>query len=186
MAESAVVQARLGAAGIEVQSLAGMQAAAVRYFEPGGPFCDAVAGAMGATLPGPLAAAVVSPAGTSGSELVLAWSRPSETLLLTEDAAALAALMRRLGAVDGGQVVNLTGGLAVLRLAGTRVADLMGRLGGMGVPRAQQARRGRLADVPVLSLCVRESEVLLVVDRAYAPHLTAWIGETLLDWAGEG
>jgi len=45
-----------------------------------------------------------------------------------------------------------------------------------------EARRSRLADVPVLALAVRAGETLLVVDRGYAAHLMAWIRETLLDF----
>jgi hypothetical protein len=57
-------------------------------------------------------------------------------------------------------------------------------------PRGRGVRTGggggapsRLADVPVLALAVREGEALLLVDRGYAAHLTAWIRETLLDFA---
>ncbi|MGP8034440.1 MAG: sarcosine oxidase subunit gamma family protein [Steroidobacteraceae bacterium] len=182
MAEGAPAQARLAAAGIEVRNMPGMHAAVLRYFERGGAFAAAVRGATGTELPGPLAAAVISLTTTSESELVLAWSRPTETVLVTEDGAALGELMRRLASADGGYVVNLSGGLAVLRLAGTRVAELIGRLGGAGVPPPLQARRGRLADVPVLAVCVRAGEILLVVDRSLAGHLTAWIGETLVDF----
>jgi hypothetical protein len=41
-----------------------------------------------------------------------------------------------------------------------------------------------MADVPVLALSVRAGETLLIVDRAYLPHLLAWIRETMLDFAG--
>ena len=79
--------------------------------------------------------------------------------------------------------MNLTGGLQVLRLTGDRIADLLCRLGGTAcVPGAGEARRSRLADVPVLALCVRAGETLLVVDRGYAEHLLLWIRETLLDF----
>jgi hypothetical protein len=182
MAEAALAEARLAAAGIEVRNMPGMYAAVLRYFEPGGAFAAAVSSATGTGLPGPLAAAVAALTGTSGSELVLAWSRPTETLLLTRDEAALGELLRRLASADGGYVVNLSGGLAVLRLTGARVEELIGRLGGAAVPQPLEARRGRLADVPVLAVCVRAGEILLVVDRSLAGHLTAWIGETLEDF----
>jgi len=52
------------------------------------------------------------------------------------------------------------------------------------VPRPGEARRSRLADVPVLALSVGPGEALLLVDRADAEHLMGWIRETLLDFEG--
>jgi len=167
--------------GIEVQTLAGVHAAVLRYFEPGGAFADAVASA-GAHLPPPLAAIAVSLPGAGAGELVLAWTRPTETLVLAAEAAPLDELLRRLGSAAGGCVVEMTGGVAVLRLTGARIADLIDRLGGTGAPQPGEARRGRFADVPVLALSVRAGEVLLVVDRALAGHVAAWIGATLADF----
>src|SRR5579863_6458472 len=103
---------------IEVGDLSGMHAAALRYFDSAGPFAAAVSAATGAALPARLAAAAVAAPGGAGAELVLAWSRPTETLVLTASATALAALESQLESADGGQIVNLTGGLVVLRLGG--------------------------------------------------------------------
>jgi len=172
--------------GIEVQSLAPVHAAVLRYFAPEGPFGEAVAAATGVRLPAPLAATAVSLPGTAAGELLLAWTRPTETLVLAADAAPLRELMRRLEPAEGGCVVELTGAVAVLRLTGAPVADLIGRLGSTGLPQPGEARRGRLADVAVLSLSVRAGEVLLVVDRAFAGHLDAWIGATLETFAAGG
>ena len=55
--------------------------------------------------------------------------------------------------------------------------------GTASIPRPGEARRSRMADVPVLALSLRAGETLLVVDRVYADHLCAWIRETLLDFA---
>jgi len=173
-------------AGIEVQSLAGVHAAVLRYFEPAGPFAGAVASATGAPVPAALTASAVSLPGMAAGELVLAWTRPTETLVLAADAAPLQELMRRLERSDGGCVVELTGAVVVLRLTGAGIADLVARLGAADAPRPGEARRGRLADVAVLALSVRAGEVLLVVDRALAGHLASWIGETLVDWAAGG
>ena len=80
-------------------------------------------------------------------------------------------------------MVELTGGLRIVRLTGSRIADLLCRLGGTAsVPVAGEARRSRMADVPVLAISLRAGETLLVVDRAYLPHLLEWIRETLLDF----
>jgi len=59
-------------------------------------------------------------------------------------------------------MVELTGGLQIVRLTGVRTADLLCRLGGTAsVPAEGEARRSRLADVPVLALSVRTGETLL-------------------------
>ncbi len=158
----------------------GMQAATLRYFEPSGAFAAAVSEATGAALPGPLGAAE-SPDG----RLTLAWRSPTETLLFTPSAQHLAQLESQLANASDGCLVNLTGGLKVLRVTGGRIAELICRLGGTAsVPRPGEARRSRLADVPVLAFCVRPGEARLVVDRAYAEHLMGWIRETLLDLSG--
>jgi hypothetical protein len=94
--------------------------------------------------------------------------------------------MRRLEPAAGGCVVELTGAVVVLRLTGAAVAELIARLGSAGAPQPGEARRGRLADAAVLALSVRAGEVLLVVDRALAPHLAAWIGATLETFAAGG
>ena len=80
-------------------------------------------------------------------------------------------------------MVELTGGVRIVRLTGLRIAELLCRLGGTpSVSAPGEARRSRLADVPVLALSLRAGETLLLVDRAYLPHLLAWIRETLLDF----
>jgi hypothetical protein len=169
--------AEQGPEGLELQDDLRMHAAALRYFEDRGPFAEAVHAATGAMLPATLRSTL------TGSASILAWRSPTETLLLTEDAARLADIRQRLAGAAGGHVVDLSGGLKVLRLRGARVEDLVCRLGGgPGVPAPNEARRGRLADVPVLALCVRPNEALLVVDLAYAEHLRAWIRATLADW----
>ncbi len=163
-------------AGVAVRAEA-MHAATLRYFEPGGAFAAAVREATGAALPEPLEA-VASPDG----QLTLAWRSPTETLLLTMSTQRLAELEARLAGSADGCLVDLSGGLKVLRVSGERLADLLCRLGGTAsVPRPGEARRSRLADVAVLALCRRPGEVLLLVDRAYAEHLTGWIRETLRD-----
>jgi len=150
-----------------------LHAATLRYFDVAGPF----AAAVGTPLPAPLRATVME------GGLVLAWLRPTETLAFSEDAAPIAELSERLTQATGGHVVELTGGLEAFRLRGSRVAELLSRLGstaiGLGVG---EARRGRFADVSVLVVCVRAEEVLLVVDRAYAEHLRGWVEATLANW----
>ena len=155
-----------------------LHVATLRYFDRPGPFADAVRSALGAALPEPLAARE-----RVEGRLILAWRSPTETLCVTRNAARLAELAARLADAADGCLIDLSGGVRIVRLTGLRIADLLCRLGGTAsVPRAGEARRSRLADVPVLALSVRAGETLLAVDRAYLPHLLAWIRETLLDF----
>jgi hypothetical protein len=154
-----------------------MQVATLRYFARTGAYAEAVRAATGTALP-----EVLEARDLPESQLILAWRSPTETLCITRSAARLAELTARLAAAADGCIVELTGGLRIVRLTGLRSADLICRLGGAAsVPAIGEARRSRMADVPVLALSVREGETLLLVDRGYLPHLLAWIRETLLD-----
>ncbi len=169
--------------GLEVETDAPLHAATLRYFEPTGPFADAVAAVTGTPLPAPLKATVVPAEAVDGAGLLLAWLRPTETLALSEEAAPLAALKERLSGAEGGYVVELSGGLGAFRLRGSRVAELLSGFGSTALALGlNQARRGRLADVQVLAIGTSTDEALLVVDRAYAEHLRGWIEATLADW----
>lgn len=167
--------------GLEVLE-APLYAATLRYFKADGPFGAAVAAVTGAPLPPPLTATALPADAPWGAGLVFTWLRPTETWVLGEEAAPLGGLKARLGDATGGQVVDLTGGLRMVRLRGARAAELLSRLGGSTPAAPGEARRARLADVPVLVVCVRVTETLLVVDRAYAEHLLGWIDATLADW----
>ena len=80
-------------------------------------------------------------------------------------------------------MVELTGGLRIVRLTGLGIAELLCRLGGTAsAPAPGEAKRSRMADVPVLAISLHAGETLLVVDRVYLPHLLGWIRETLLDF----
>jgi hypothetical protein len=155
-----------------------MAVATLRYFDRASPFAETVQAVAGAALPGPLAAAELS-----GPQLILAWRSPTETLCIARSPARLAELIDRLAGAAEGCAVDLTGGVRIVRLTGTRIADLLCRLGGAAsVPAAGEARRSRMADVPVLAVTVRNDETLLAVDRGHLAHLLAWIRETLLDF----
>jgi heterotetrameric sarcosine oxidase gamma subunit len=155
-----------------------MAVATLRYFDRAGSFADTLRAATGATLPEPLEARQ-----SADAQLILAWRSPTETLCVTRSAAQLAELAARLGTPADGCIVDLSGGVRIVRVTGDRIADLLCRLGGApSVPAAGEARRSRLADVPVLALSVHPGETLLAVDRAYLAHLLAWIRETLLDF----
>src|SRR6266852_7555924 len=72
----------------------GFSVASLRYFDPAGPFAAEVGEVLGGPIPLPLrahrrllvgtgdfAGASAAGAGTAGSELVVAWRSPTETLL---------------------------------------------------------------------------------------------------------
>src|SRR5215469_16785618 len=152
-----------------------MQVATLRYFTREGSFAEGVRAFTGMALPALLEAC-------EEAQVILAWRSPTETLCITRSTTRLAELGASLAASTEGCMVELTGGLRIVRLTGQRIADLLCRLGGTAsVPAAGEARRSRLADVPVLALSVRAGETLLIVDRVWLPHLLAWIRETLLE-----
>jgi sarcosine oxidase gamma subunit len=168
------------AEGLTLDTDLPLHVATVRYFDTGSAFGAALTRAAGVAPPRPLAAA-------AGRGLVLAWLRPTESLALCEHGARLGELAGELAQVPGGQLVDLRGGLKALRFEGARVGEFLGRLGGFGtVPQPGEARRGRLADVPVLALCLRAEEVRLIVERVYAAHLLEWVRATLADFGQDG
>ena len=153
-----------------------MHVATLRYFTRDGLVADVVRGATGMPLPAALEA-------REEAQLILAWRSPTETLCVTRSATRLAELGARLAACAEGCMVELTGGLRIVRLTGLGIAELLCRLGGTAsAPAPGEAKRSRMADVPVLAISLRAGETLLVVDRVYLAHLLGWIRETLLDF----
>jgi heterotetrameric sarcosine oxidase gamma subunit len=174
---------RLTTDGLIVEIDAGVQVGALRYCDPA-TIDGAVTRALGCSrLPGP--GQVLAGGAGSDAETLLAWRSPTETLVLCPagSSAALAALAATVeGAVDA-CVVDQTGGIWILRLQGPRIGELLRRLGATtAVPSLGACRIGRLAEITVASLCVREGEVLLLVERSYADHLLGWIRETFADF----
>ena len=172
--------AAMGAvAGLSVRVNEALQVATLRYFASDGEFAEAVHEVTGLALPQTQQALTAS-----DGQLILAWRSPTETLCLAGDPARLVQIVARLAGLTDGCLVCLSGGLQVLRVTGERIADLLCRLGGTGsIPRPGEARRSRMADVPVLAVSLTAGETLLVVDRAYTEHLMGWIRETLVDFA---
>jgi hypothetical protein len=185
MADSPSGEGRLCCDGLSVEMEDGMQVATLRYFSANGAFAQALGEAFGAGLPSALQARELSFSPEApAAQLLLAWRSPTETLCLTASAATLAKLRALVARRADGCLVDLTSGLQVLRLNGGRIAELLCRLGGHGsVPQPSEARRSRLADVPVFALSVQAAETRLLVDRAYLPHLLDWIRETVRDLA---
>ncbi len=167
----------LKSAGVAVRVEDGVPAAALRYFSPTGAFA-AAARAAGVALPD------TGQASAAGHDLCLAWRSPSETLCLSRSESRLLELKDALASATDGCLVELTGGLSVVHLSGERIEALLCRLGSSAsMPDCGEARRSRMADVPVLALCLQPGAVQLVLDRAYTEHLLAWIRVTLLDFA---
>ncbi len=180
MADAAPGSEPLACAGLAVRVEEGAPVATLRYFAREGAFGSAVREAIAPGLPQTVKA-------LTGGGFILAWRSPSETLCVAESEAGLSQLAARLAGAADGCLVDLTGALGLVRLTGERVRDLLCRLGGgASVPAPGEARGSRLAEVPVLALCVEEGETLLLIDRIYLPHVLDWMRETVLDFADEG
>jgi sarcosine oxidase gamma subunit len=178
------VEDALSTDGLTVRWDHGLAIASLRYFDPAGSFATAVREMLGGPLPEPLRA---GRAGRAGSELVLAWRSPTETLLVTADAGWLAAVSAFAAGRSDGCLIDQTGGILSLVLTGARVPDLLLRLGSTdAIPALGEARTSRLAELAVMSLCTRPGEILLLVERVYVRHLIGWIRETVADFKETG
>jgi heterotetrameric sarcosine oxidase gamma subunit len=167
--------------GLSIRADLDAQTASLRYFHHAGTFAAAVHQAVGRELPEPLRAFQIGNA-TQGSYVILAWRSPTESLLLTNDRAAFDELARQLASAADGCMVNLTGGILVLRVRGDKAGDLLLRLGSATtIPNLGEARSARLAELQVLTVSVVPNEYLLLVERVYANHLLEWIGVTAAD-----
>jgi heterotetrameric sarcosine oxidase gamma subunit len=168
-----------GVAGLSARVDDALQVATLRYFAPDGEFAEAVHEVTGYALPQTQQALTAC-----DGQLILAWRSPTETLCLAVNPARLVQIAARLAGLADGCLVSLSGGVKIVRVSGARVRELLCRLGGTAsVPQPGEARRSRMADVPVLAVSLTAGETLLVVDRAYTEHLMGWIRESLLDFA---
>jgi len=167
--------------GLSVGVEPGYHVASLRYLDPAGRFASLVSEALGRPLAEPLRALRVEPS-TGGGQGMLAWRSPGENLLLCSDQAAFTAVATKLAAAGDGCMVDQTGGIRVVRVAGTRARDLLVRLGAAtALPDLGEARTGRLAELSVLTMCLQPWEYLLLVERVYVHHLLEWIHATAAD-----
>ena len=192
------VEDGFSADGLSVRWDHGLSVASLRYFDPAGLFAAEVGKVLGGPLPEPLRAhrrvlvtagegANAEGASSAGSELVLAWRSPTETLLVAADAGCLAAVDRFAANRSDGCLVDQTGGILTLVVAGARAPDLLTRLGSTdAVPALGEARTSRVAELSVMSLCTRPGEILLLVERVYVRHVFGWIRETIADFKETG
>ena len=169
-----------GVRNLSVEPKQDWRVGSLRYFGPAATLEANLGSALGGPLPGPLAAVRYV---SAQAELSLAWRAPTETLIMTADGAAFAALESRAGEDrSAGYLVDQTGGLRAWQLAGARARDVLERIGSAGsIPALGEARTGRVAELPVLSLSVREGEFVLLVERVYSEHLLGWISDTAAD-----
>lgn len=172
-------------AGLRVVADTGVGVASLRYFSADGPFARAVQRVTGLALPGVLRAVGAPHPGPV--PWILAWRSPTEALAISAAATPSGPLVELATAVAecaDGCLVDQTGGQCVLRVSGRLVRDLLIRLGSTAsIPAMGESRRSRLADVPVVAVCVQAGETLLIVERVYREHLLAWIREISADLA---
>jgi heterotetrameric sarcosine oxidase gamma subunit len=172
----------IGADGLSVSVVNGLQIASLRYFDRLGSFAGAVSEAVGRPLPEPLRA-VEARHRTSDALFVLAWRSPTETLLMGESRVAFATLAQQLADQADGCMVDQTGGVSVIRMRGQRAPELLLRLGAQtAIPRLNGALSSRCAEVHVLTACIQEGEFICFVERVYAAHLLEWIRVTAADF----
>ncbi len=123
--------------------------------------------------------ALPQPGQSCGSERMLIWRSPNETLLLTQDAVQAAALLTALRPVPGALAgaLDLSHGMLVVTLQGSGVDALLSRLvDAHALPRETgQASRMRLADIAAVVWREAPDRVGLLVDRANDPYLAAWL-----------
>jgi sarcosine oxidase gamma subunit len=167
--------------GLSVRVELGYQAASLRFFDVTTQFAVVVSETLGRPLAEPLRAVRIEQT-SGGAYFILAWRSPTENLLLCSDRAAFFAFATKLSVASDGCLVDQSGGIRVIRVAGRRARDLLLRLGGStALPELGEARTGRLAELSVQAVSVEKGEYLLLVERVYAPHLLAWINATAAD-----
>lgn len=169
------------APGLRVSSDERIHVASLRYFDSRGGFSHTVSRVVGLELPN-IGRVSVAAGGIGPDRTILAWRSPTETLLLSDKTTLIEQLEGEAATHPDGCIVELTGGACVVRADGEAVPDLFNRIGGQATcPHLGEARRSRLADVPVMALQAQSGEILLVLDRVYVEHLMTWIRATGAD-----
>jgi hypothetical protein len=165
---------------LAIRPVSTLEVASLRCFDSREAPPPVVIEASGGPLPGPLQAARRE--GARGP-LMLAWRSPTDTMALAETPQALEPLAHAVAGAPGwGCLVNQTGGFRAWQVSGKRMRDLIVRVGSAAsMPSAGESRTSRMAELPVLSMCVSEGEIILVVERVYEEHLLGWIAQTAAD-----
>ncbi|MDE2294910.1 MAG: hypothetical protein KGL36_05540 [Gammaproteobacteria bacterium] len=166
--------------GVTAERDRAIRVASLRYFDPMRGEAR-VAPVLGCALPA--AGRLERQRLPGGADpFALLWRSPSETWVLAGTPAPIDALRRGLGPNEEISLVDQSGGIAGIHLAGARALAVLQRLGSSrSIPRVGEARTGRFADVVVTVAGWQADEYLLLVERAYCAHLLDWIRETLAD-----
>lgn len=127
--------------------------------------------------------ALPEPGRFAGVELRLVWSRPSETLLLTQDGSRAAAVLNGLRPVPGALAcaIDLSAAALVVALQGSAVDALLMRLIDVdSLPRvAGHASRVRLVDIAATVWREAPDRLGMLVDRANDHYLARWLSYAL-------
>jgi heterotetrameric sarcosine oxidase gamma subunit len=119
------------------------------------------------------------PGRSSGTEPLLIWHSPNETLLLTQDAQQAQALLAALRPVPGALAcaIDLSSGSLILQLRGSAVQALLSRLvDAQALPRdAGDASRVKLADIAATVWREAPDRASLLIDRANDHYLARWL-----------
>jgi hypothetical protein len=172
----------IDAAGVSVRPDRSLRIGSLRHFDSAGAFVEGLAGLMGGALPKPLEV-VRRWSAAGGSEILLGWRSPTETLMISGCAAIFAAVERYAVDRSDGCFVDQSSGVRAWMVSGDRCRELLTRLGApTAIPAPGGCVTGRLAELTVTSLSLRSGETLLLVERVYSAHLMAWIRATLADF----
>jgi hypothetical protein len=167
----------ISASGPKALTISVVESAALlslRYMGIDAQFVEHMQAALGCSLPETLQAqSILLP--ETGHRAVLAWRRPSETLLLAETH-EIVDRFAEIAATDDGYVLDLTGGFTLFSCEGALTAQMCARLGGPdNFPQPGEAKPGRLAEVPALALSLQDEQCQILVERHFGPHMDAWI-----------
>ena len=156
--------------GFRASASHGIPSLALRYLNTHSDFATGAEKILGRRLPeqGQVWAFSSPPA-------AIVWWSPTQTLILGQGMNIAA--FDGLSSSSDGCVVDLSGAFSSIRCEGGQIAEVFARLGGPGIlPRPGEVKRGRLAELPAMALCLHEGRCEILVEHYYAQHLQQWIG----------
>lgn len=129
----------------------------------------AISAAAGVDLPGP--------GRFHGVDPLLVWRSPSEWLHVGTRDEPADALLRALPVGGGAQATDLSAGVLVVEVNGSRIDALLQRLvdASVQLQLPGQGTRARLADIAVVAMRLAEERLWLLVDRAHDHYLADWL-----------
>ncbi len=158
--------------GVSLEVIESMQVLSLRHL-PGG------LSALSTVRASHAAPDLPQPGRSGGTDPVLIWLSPSETLLLTRDPALAGQLLSALRPLPGALAcaIDLSAGSLVLQVQGRAVDALLSRLvDAQAMPvGVGQASRMRLADIAAVVWREAPDRVGILVDRANDHYLLQWL-----------